>query len=369
MSSRERIQAALEHREPDRTPIFEYVLLSPVADQVLGRPYVVDPGHWPRAVDELGWQAAVQQIAVDRLDLACALDHDMMYVHPNPLPDQRDTALHMPPAVPSPDPVARVRQRNEAGAASPPSLPEEALLVYTWLQAEMQRRGVDLPILAPAYVHGIWTDVDLMMAMRLAPEVAHTHFRLATERALARIEQYIALDIDLIGVGGDFAGNRPLISPADYRAFIVPEVCACSRRVHEAGRRAINASDGNLWPVIEDFLFGCEVDGYLEIDYHAGMDLRRLKEEYGDRVTFLGNLDCGNVLSLGSVDQVRQHVLECLEAGRGSGGHILCASNAITASVPFESYLAVVDTYREAFGLPKWTRPWLDAAATGPLGA
>jgi uroporphyrinogen-III decarboxylase len=161
----------------------------------------------------------------------------------------------------------------------------------------------------------------------------------------------------MIGVGGDFAGNKPLISPADYRTFIVPEVRICSRQIHDAGRRAVNATDGNIWPVIDDFLLGCEVDGYLEIDYHAGMDLRRLKAQYGDRVTLMGNLDCGNVLSLGSLREVRQHVLDCLEAGRGNGGHILCASNAITASVPIENCVAVVSAYREMYGLPQLSFP------------
>jgi Uroporphyrinogen decarboxylase (URO-D) len=352
MTSRERIEAAFDHREPDRTPYFEYVLLSPVADELLGRPYAVDPGHWPALLDERGWEGAVRQIAVDRLDLACLLGHDMMYVTPNPLPGERDISLHMPPAVASPDPVARVRHRNQAAAANPAPPADNRLLVYVLLGDEMRRRGVDLPILAPAYAHGIWTDVDLMMAMRLAPEVAHEHFRLATQRALRSIARYVELGIDLIGVGGDFAGNRPLISPADYRAFIVPEVRACARRIHAAGRRAVNASDGDLWSVIDDYLIGCEVDGYLEIDYHAGMDLARLKAAYGAQMTFLGNLDCGNVLSVGSPAEVRRHVLDCLHAGRGDGGHVLCASNAITASVPLENYYALVSAYRERFGLP-----------------
>jgi uroporphyrinogen-III decarboxylase len=259
----------------------------------------------------------------------------------------------MPPAVPSPDPVLKIQARNEAAEASLGPPPEESLLVYAFLKDEMERRGLDLPLLAPAYAHGIWTDVDLMMTMLLAPEVAHLHFGLATQRTLARIEQYLALDIELIGVGGDFAGNKLLISPEAYREFIVPEVRACSRRIHDAGRWAINATDGDIWPVIDDFLLGCEVDGYLEIDYHAGMDLRRLKRQYGDQVTLIGNLDCGNVLSMGSTREVRQHVIDCLEAGWGNGGHILCASNAITASVSIENYMALVSAYREWFGLPQ----------------
>jgi uroporphyrinogen decarboxylase len=123
------------------------------------------------------------------------------------------------------------------------------------------------------------------------------------------------------------------------------------------GRWAVNASDGDLWPVIEDFLVGCEVDGYLEIDLFAGMDLSTLKERYGDRVTFFGNLDCGNMLTYGTPESIRRDTIRCLEAGQGAGGHILCASNAITASVPVENYLAVVRAYREFFGLPELALP------------
>lgn len=226
-------------------------------------------------------------------------------------------------------------------------------MVYACLKQEMRRRGLDLPILAPAYGHGVWTDVDLMQTMLLAPKVAHEHFANATRFALAYVEAYIELGIDQVGVGGDFAGNRPLISPEAYRDFIVPEVRTLSRRIHEAGRRAVNASDGNLWSVIEDFLIGCEVDGYIEIDMSAGMDLRRLKREYGDKVTLYGNMDCGSVLSFASEEEVRSKTVECLEAGMGDSGHIFCCSNAITASVPLGNYLAMVSAYREFFGLPQ----------------
>lgn len=112
---------------------------------------------------------------------------------------------------------------------------------------------------------------------------------------------------------------------------------------------------GNLWPVIDDFLLGCEVDGYLEIDMQASMDLRRLKAVYGKRVTLYGNVDCGTLLSFASPDEVRRQTLDCIDAGWGDGGHILCVNNAITASVPLQNYLALVDAYRERFGLPRFT--------------
>ena len=354
MTSRQRIQAALEHRQPDRTPIVEYVLLSPLADQLLGRLYGGDPANWSRLERELGWQGAVRRSAVDQVELACLLGHDMMYVIPNPLPAAPGSSS-APRETVDLGPVERVRHRNDAGAAAPAGPADDTLLIYVCVKEEMARRGLDLPILAPAYAHGVWTDTDLMETMLLAPDVAHRHFALATRHALARIERYLQLGIEQIGVGGDFAGNRPIISPLCYREFIVPEVRTLSRRIHAGHGWAVNASDGNLWPVIDDFLLGCEVDGYLEIDMQAGMDLRRLKAVYGKRVTLYGNVDCGTLLSFASPDEVRRQTLDCIDAGWGDGGHILCVNNAITASVPLQNYLALVDAYRERFGLPRFT--------------
>lgn len=356
MTSRERIAAAFDHRAPDRTPCFEYVLLPPLADLFLGRPYAADEGSFRALEARQGWEAAVRQSVCDRLDLAQHLWHDLLYVYPTPPPlaDQAAPGAAAD-ATPSPDdPVERVRERNRRRAAAPVAMPETELLVFRLVRDELARRGLDLPVLAPAYAHGVWTDTDLMQTMVLAPDVAHEHFALATTHALARIDQYLELGIELIGIGGDFAGNRPLISPAAYHEFIMPEVRTLARRIHAGGARAVNASDGNLWPVIADFLYGCEVDGYLEIDAHAGMELRRLKAEYGARITFLGNMDCGNTLSFASPDEIRRATVRCLEDGFGNGGHIFCASNAITASVPPANYLAMVNAYRAWARLPKF---------------
>ena len=344
-------------------------------------------------IAEKGWEGAVRQCR-DQVEIAALLGHDLLYVVPNPAPPriaplppkpgnamgwplapkrgnamgwlplapltpgERDGAASSPPKLgerapprPPDDPVERVRQRTEAGLQAPLHVPEETLLVYVLLKEEMRQRDLDLPILAPAYGHGIWTDTDLMQAMLLEPEVAHAHFRLATQRCLAAIEAYLKVGVDQLGVGGDFAGNRPMISPQAYREFIMPEVRVLSRRIHQAGKWAINASDGNLWSVIDDFLLGCEVDGYLEIDSHAGMDLRRLKEAYGDRITLYGNMDCGTILTFATPEEIRRATHECLDAGWGSGGHLFSASNAITASVPLPNYLAMVNATASKFGL------------------
>jgi hypothetical protein len=353
MSSRERVEAALNHREPDRTPVFEYVLLSPNADRLLGRKYAGDPDNWDEFIKERGWKEAVRQSAADQVELAMMLGWDMLYSIPNAYSSKRENPFEKLVASRPDDPVEYVRKRNEIGAENT-GFDDEICFIYQCLNEEMKRRGADLPILAPAYAHGVWTDVDLMQTMLLDAEVAHEHFALATKRAMAQVDKYAGYGINQFGVGGDFAGNRPMISPQAYHEFMVPEIQKLSRKIHGMGGYAVNASDGNLWSVIEDFLISNEVDAYLEIDLHAGMDLRKLKAVYGDRITFYGNLDCGNTLSFCTPDEVRKAVISCIEQGRGRGGHILCASNAITASVPFENYIAAVNAYREVFGIAEF---------------
>ncbi len=362
MTSRERVLAALRHRAPDRTPVFEYVLLSPVADAVIGRPTVDYAGDadWNAYAREVGWEEALRRYVRDRLDAAEILGHDLVYLRPNPVPPAKDIDPHIKAggaAAPhdgrdDDDPAVRLLRRVEKSEAAGYAWPEDSFAVYGLMREEMDRRGLDLPVMAPCYFHGVWTDVDLMQAMLLEPDVAHRHFENATKWAYTRVAKYVEHGVDIVGVGGDFSGNRPLISPESYRTFIMPEVRKVSDRLHEAGKFAVNASDGDLWPVIDDYLLGCGVDGYLEIDSKCGMDLKRLKAAYGSRIAFFGNMDCGQVLSSATPAEVRAEALRCLEDGLGDGGHVFCASNAITESVPLENYLAMVGAYCDFVGLP-----------------
>lgn len=363
MTSRQRVEASFQHQAPDRTPIFEYVLLPPIAEQILGRPFVEYLGGMQPWLDEAqvsGFEKTLRNYAEARVEIAAKLGHDLLCLSPNPVPgeayfyDPLDELGSHFELKETGDPVERLRERNQwVSESMMGQLPRDCYLVYELVREEMKLRDLDLPILAPAYFHGIWTDADLMQVMVLAPEVAQRHFSLATERAFKVIDDYVEMEIDMVGIGGDFAGKRLLISPDSYRGFIVPEVRKCARRLREAGIHSVNATDGDIWPVIDDFLVGCEVDAYLEIDMSAGMDLGKLKSRYGDTILLFGNMDCGNVLSFESEAGIRKLTFEILEAGWGEGGHIFTASNAITESVPLRNYLAMVNAYREYFKLPQ----------------
>lgn len=359
--SRARVYDALNHREPDRTPVFEYVLHPPVGGKIIGREYreyLDDSALWLEEAQEIGLEKAVKQYAAARLDIAEKLGHDMLFVSPNPVPGEeyfydplQEIGLQFS-LDHTGDPVERLVERNKkVRELLLKKLPLDCYLIYHELRREMEKRDMDLPIAAPAYFHGIWTDVDLMQAMILGPEAAEEHFSLATERTLSVVDDYVDFDIDLIGIGGDFAGNRLLISEECYRSFIVPEVKKCADVIRAKKKFSVNATDGNLWTVIDDFLIGCGVDCYLEIDMNAGMDLKKLKQQFGERITFLGNMDCGTVLTFSTPEEIAELTEQIIEDGWGKGGHIFTASNAITASVSLENYMAMVNAYRRKFSL------------------
>ena len=87
--------------------------------------------------------------------------------------------------------------------------------------------------------------------------------------------------VPLIFGGGDFAGkNGPIYSPRAFHEIMRPALQIVSEACHAHGCYHLFASDGNLGPVAEDLFGASGVDGFYEIDRRAGMDLRRLRDEY-----------------------------------------------------------------------------------------
>ena len=87
MTSRERVLRAFRHEEPDRTPFFEKLVKSPVADEVLGRPHAGVNWHYrmERLADD-DWEGLMQQEARDTIDLARILGFDLVRLRLNELP-------------------------------------------------------------------------------------------------------------------------------------------------------------------------------------------------------------------------------------------------------------------------------------------
>lgn len=378
MTSRERVTAAFRHQCPDRTPIWEKLIKSPVADELLGRPWA--PGNFHYRMERLAdgdWEGLMLQEARDLVDLARELGFDLIRLSLNSLPPselpvrvsettwrQGRALLERLPSgwvrttvpgaavVPESEQEDQARQRLAEPPPPPPSGDNRHFLVLREARRLMAAEGLDLPIFTEVYRLGVATLPPYMLRWFVTDrDLLQEHYRRNRDSGLHLAHRLIDEGADLIGLGGDFACNHgPMCSPADYRELIAPQLRAQSAALHARGVWTSNASDGDLWPVLEDFLVTAGVDGFEEMDFAAGMDLARLKQAYPEK-TYIGNIDIRHTLTSGTVAQVRQHTQQCLRDGWGRGGHILMSGNCIHENVKTELFVAHLAAYREFFGL------------------
>lgn len=182
----------------------------------------------------------------------------------------------------------------------------------------------------------------------LRPNLMKRFLKQHTRRMLKFGKLAADFGAELIYAGGDIADNHgPMISPTHYREFLLPVIKTLTETFHKKGAFVFNSSDGNLWPIIEDFLINSGVDGMMEIQVSAGMDLKKLKDQYGGSVCFNGSVDCQNTLVSGTAEQVRRETKQVISILSPGGGHILSSSNSIHPGVKPENFFLMLETARK----------------------
>lgn len=150
----------------------------------------------------------------------------------------------------------------------------------------------------------------------------------------------------LFFIGDDIAYKQRLMFSPDFlrRTFIraLRNMCEPLRR---AGIKVIFHSDGDVTDVI-DAMLDAGISGLNPIEPMAGMDIGLLKRRYGKELILVGNVDCSQVLPLGTVDEVREATKECIRQASPGGGHFIGSSSEITPSTPLENILAFYDACR-----------------------
>lgn len=161
---------------------------------------------------------------------------------------------------------------------------------------------------------------------------------------LTAAKKLVELGVDMIWIGDDVGAQRGmLISPGHWREFLKPLMANFIAELKAINPDVLVAyhSDGVIDPIIPDFIeIGLDVLNPIQ---PACMDPARLKQQYGDRLSFWGSLDIQHTLPHGMPDEVRAEVRQRLETiGRG-GGLILGPSHYVQLDTPLENFWAMVD--------------------------
>lgn len=385
--SQERVAKAFAHEEPDRTPLFEeFCRFQPVYWDVCGRNPATDAAfYWDALAEgitraeliELEAQAKFQISKFFGVDVIMASGtpvdepqrpvklgekrwslNDVEYVydeHTNLVVKAHFTAADGDSRKGD---EAQRRQEIEDWDGSVASASAEQFTLFHRIRALAETDGLDWVYMGGA---GPGTGVAFYPPFQLMwfgtePELLRRWIHMQAAHAHAQTETLVAQGCTIIVTGGDVSCDKgPFCSPRHYHEFILPAIQEHVALIHRLGAQAVYTSDGNHWPIKDDFFFNSNIDGYLEVDWAAGMTFERLIEEgVAQRVCIIGNVDQRHTLCYGTPAQVREHVLQCIELGRQTpGGHILHTSHSIHENVKVENVYAMFNAHREFFGLPR----------------
>jgi uroporphyrinogen decarboxylase len=157
--------------------------------------------------------------------------------------------------------------------------------------------------------------------------------------------------IDMVYFYDDVATqNSLMISPDTWRAEVRPLHARLTELAREYGVPVMYHCDGAIYPLISELIdLGVDLLNPIQPDA-KGMEAQRLKDEFGDRLSFHGGVDILRILPQGTVDEVRGEVRRLVDTlGRG-GGYVLCSSHHIQPDTPIENILAMYEValrYRE----------------------
>ncbi len=155
--------------------------------------------------------------------------------------------------------------------------------------------------------------------------------------------------IDIFFIGNDFGSQTgPLMGPDLFDKFIMPHLRRLIELGHSYGLKVMLHCCGGIAPLIPPMI-EAGLDGLHAVQPSCrGMDLRKLKADFGDRILFNGAIDSHHVLIEGTPASVREDTRQVLRIMMPGGGFVAGASHdTILEETPVENVLAMFDAIRE----------------------
>lgn len=190
--------------------------------------------------------------------------------------------------------------------------------------------------------------MDFSVQMYEEPEVLHDQAKRALEESLnraAKLQQSGLLDC--FALCSDYAFNvNPFFTKDQFAEFVFPYLQLVISEYHKMGFFVIKHTDGCIAPIL-DQLVEAGPDALHSIDPQGGMNLAKVRAEYGDRISTIGNVNCG-LLQTGTQEEADADVRRCLHEGMddGKNGFIFSTSNCIYTGLALERYERMIEIWR-----------------------
>jgi uroporphyrinogen decarboxylase len=387
MLPRERMIAALEHREPDRIPWGEHWINHNVYEDFLGRPSLLHAGfrttraYWDGRRDEV-----VASHKRDLVDLTNALELDIIAVETVAPRDHR------------PQPWRQVDAEtycDEHGDLYRVSVSTGNLMFYQRGDSEYVpptlesvQRDIDQlddqPLDDPAdskfevVRHIVQTMKGTHYIMLLCGDLEWPTFGRTTEerwmnlvrqpaicrklgelwgkRMVRDVEVFAQLGVDAIMPCGDLGSNTSLMaSPRIYREMVYPWHQAHAMAAHQHGLKILKHCCGHVMPIIDDL--ADVYDAYESIQATAGMDIGQLKPRVGGRLCLWGGIWHEHILA-GTPADIRNDARYAFATAGPGGGFIMGSTHSLATGAKPENVLEMKRCRDEWGGYPLMPERW-----------
>lgn len=181
------------------------------------------------------------------------------------------------------------------------------------------------------------TDVAVMMYEE--PEKIHDYTKRRMEEAVKLAEEMKKTPglLDGFALCSDYCFNtNPFYSRDMFAEFVVPYLKGICDFYREQGYYSIKHTDGNVMPIL-DMIVDCGPDAVHSLDPQGGVDLKKVKELYGNRVCLIGNVNCGK-MQTGTEEELVQDTRRALKDGMPGYGYIFSTSNCAYTGLALERY-------------------------------
>jgi len=182
---------------------------------------------------------------------------------------------------------------------------------------------------------------ELFILLHTEPDLIKTIFNDMTDYLIACAKHIEAASPHVFSIAEDLGASAgPFISLPMFREFVLPSL---EKLVSSINIPVFFHSCGNINLYMDD-LVDLGLKAIHPLQRTANMDLRKMKEKYGDRITLVGNVDSSRTLPYGSIEDVERETLECLEIGKPGGRYILASDHSLHDGIPIENIVHMFET-------------------------
>lgn len=167
------------------------------------------------------------------------------------------------------------------------------------------------------------------------------------EAVLPKVGPYV----DIISESEDLGTqSNLLISPRAFQCHIKPRLRQLFAAIKEAAPHAkiLLHSDGAIVPILPDLIeIGVDILNPVQVSAKGMGDTGFLKREFGKELVFWGAVDTQSTLPLGTPQDVRDEVQHRIQDLAPGGGYVLASVHNIQADVPPENILAMLEAWQQ----------------------